>query len=52
MAPKMKINLGTPFSPNWVELDTKNLDSVEGIHFRINSGFLQYSTDGSTWIIM
>lgn len=46
---KMKINLGTPSSPNWIELDAKNGDTVDGIHFRVNNGIIQYSIDGSTW---
>lgn len=48
--PKMKVNLGTPTSPNWVVLDANNLESVDGIHFRINNGKLEYSTNGTTWV--
>ena len=33
----------------WVELDAANGDTVDGLHFRINGGRLQYSSDGSIW---
>ena len=33
----------------WVTLDAANGDSVDGLHFRINGGKLQYSQNGSTW---
>lgn len=47
--PKMKINLGTPSAPNWVVMDANNGESVDGIHFRVNSGRLQYSTNNTNW---
>lgn len=34
----------------WKTLDAANGDTVDGIHFRINGGKLQYSTDGTTWV--
>ena len=30
--PKMKINLGTPASPNWVVMDAKDADTLDGKH--------------------
>ena len=33
----------------WIELDAANGDTVDGLHFRINGGRLQYSSDGSIW---
>lgn len=33
----------------WIILDAKNLDTVDGIHFRINGGYIEYSTDGVNW---
>jgi hypothetical protein len=34
----------------WIVLNAKNLNSIDGLHFRINNGKLQYSTDGNTWV--
>lgn len=35
---------------SWKTLDAQNLDTVDGLHFRINGGKLQYSTNGTTWV--
>jgi hypothetical protein len=42
---KMKYYNGS----SWVTLDAANGDTVDGLHFRINGGKLQYSQNGSTW---
>jgi hypothetical protein len=34
---------------DWVSMDAKNVDTVDNIHFRVNIGYLEYSTDGTTW---
>lgn len=46
---KAKVNIGTPESPNWVTLDANDGDTVDGLHFRVSGGKLQYSADGVTW---
>ena len=46
---KMKIWDDT--NSRWIILDAKNLDTVGGIHFRINAGYIEYSNDnGVTWV--
>jgi len=37
-------------SSSWKQVDAANLDTVDGIYFRIYSGKLQYSENGTTWI--
>ncbi len=49
---KVKVNIGTPASPNLVVTDLKNVDTVDNIHFRVNAGKLEYSTDGTTWNVI
>jgi hypothetical protein len=33
----------------WILLNARNADTVNGIHLRLNSTLLEFSTDGSTW---
>ena len=35
----------------WVKLDAANLDTVDGIHFRVNASKLEYSLNGTTWVV-
>lgn len=37
-------------SSSWKQVDAANLNTVDGVHFRVYGGKLQYSADGSTWI--